>query len=217
MKIIPHFISAAFILSCLAGQPATANLIQETDPNFGPNSLTVDTSSGLAWLNLNASVGLSYQQVLADTQAGGIFGGFRFATDPEILALYASAGFSTGYFPASNQAIPGLISLLGPTSFQYGRGQLVGISGTAQNGLQMVPEVGFVGLNGVPSYYVSGVPGATLAYGDNTSFPGVGSWLVCNVPETADPATYVLAAGSLAGFVLLQKRGKIRSRALFKE
>src|SRR6516165_3756551 len=105
MKALVRIIPMVFASIWLAGAPAKANLIPATNPSFGANSLTIDTGTGIAWLNLTASAGLSYQQVLADTQPGGIFYGFRFATDQEVLNLYSSAGFTTGFYPSSSQPI----------------------------------------------------------------------------------------------------------------
>src|ERR1039457_3030873 len=113
MKMTHHTTLAALVLLLLTGLPAKANLMEATDPRFGPNSLTMDTTTRLAWLDLTASAGLPYQQVLADTQPGGIFSGFRFATAPEVLNLYPSAGIpGIGYYPLSTPPILTLISLI---------------------------------------------------------------------------------------------------------
>ena len=70
MKTIHPIVLAALVSLLLTGLPAKGNLIQASDPRFGLNSLTIDTGTGLGWLNLAASAGLSYQQVLADTTTG---------------------------------------------------------------------------------------------------------------------------------------------------
>jgi hypothetical protein len=206
MKALPRIIPMVFASIWLAGMSAKANLIQATDPSFGANSLTIDTSSGLGWLNLTASAGLSYQQVQADTQPGGIFYGFRFATAQEVLNLYSSAGFSTGNYPSATQPILLFLSMIGATSYQDGNPETFGISGTALEGLQIVPGVDFFYNSGVPTYGVTGVPGSTLAYGPGTAYPTVGSWLVEDVPEKADPIIYVLAAGAVAAIVSWHRR-----------
>jgi hypothetical protein len=211
MNALPRIIPMVFASIWLAGMPAKANLIQATDPSFGANSLTIDTSSGLGWLNLTASAGLSYNQVLADTQPGGIFYGFRFATAQEVLNLYSSAGFSTGNYPSATSPILLFLSMIGATSSQDGNPETFGISGTALEGFQIVSGVDFFYNSGVPMYDVTGVPGSTLAYGPGTAYPTVGSWLVQDVPETADPIIYVLAAGALAGFVVWQRRESSRA------
>jgi len=106
---------------------ATAALVQATDPRFGPNSLTIDTSTQLAWLDLTASAALSYNQVLVDTAPGGIFSGYRFATVPEVLQLYGSRVLTTSeffdtahYYPVSSPSIQTLFSLVGTSGTFYG-------------------------------------------------------------------------------------------------
>src|SRR5450756_2195430 len=180
----------ATLISLLAvGLPAPANLIQTTDPSFGLNSLTIDTTTGLTWLDLTASAGLSYQQVLTATLPGGIFSGFRYATGPEVISLYTDAGIpGVGYYSASNPAITSFISLVGATSSQDGHPETFGISGTSDgSGSQFVPGIDFFYNTGVPTYQVTGIPGqgGDLSYGVTTSFPTVGSWLVA-VPETGE-------------------------------
>ena len=217
MRMIHHTTLAALVSLLLTGLPAKANLIEANDPRFGLNSLTVDTTTGLAWLDLTASAGLSYQQVLADTQPGGIFSGFRFAKAPEVLTLYASAGIpGPGNYPGSvpgDQAILNLISLVGATSFQDGNPETLGISGTSETFGRVVPGLDFLYVSGVPTYAVTGVPGQTLVYGETTSFPTVGSWLVSPVPESADSSIYVLAVAGLIGFAFLQRHQKNAARA----
>lgn len=206
MKTIHLSTLAAVALLWLSGLPARANLIQADDPQFGANSLTIDTTSGLAWLDLTASAGLSYQQTLADTQPGGIFSGFRFATAQEVLTLYTAADIpGTGYFPAATQSILSLIDLIGATTFQDGHPEAIGISGTADSGGRVVPLIDFLYVDGVPTYDVSGVP-PSLIYGENTSASGVGNWLVYQIPESPDPSIYVLAAIGLIAFTLLQRQ-----------
>lgn len=70
MKTIRPISLAATILLFLEALPAEALLYQTGDPTFGPDSVTVDTSTGLGWLRLTETTGLSYDTVLAETQPG---------------------------------------------------------------------------------------------------------------------------------------------------
>jgi hypothetical protein len=211
MKTIKQKILVTLASLLVAGLPAKANLIQATDPSFGLNSLTIDTATGLGWLDLTASVGLSYQQVLADTQPGGIYSGFRFATAQEVLNLYADAGIpGTGYYSLSTSSIQSLISLLGATGLINGLPGFIGLSATsASSGGQDAPAIYGTGVNGTEVYWVNGGGagyGGGTAYGVTTSDPALGSWLVSNVPESADASIYILAAASLIGFRYLLRR-----------
>jgi hypothetical protein len=209
MKMIHHTTLAALVLLLLPGLPAKANLMEATDPRFGLNSLTIDTMTGLAWLDLTASAGLSYQQVLADTQPGGIFSGFRFATAPEVLNLYTSAGIpGIGYYPLSTPPILTLISLIGATGTINGEPGLLGLSATAASfDSQYAPAIYATGVSGIQEYWVNGggYNSGGTSYGVTTSYPELGSWLVSSVPESSDASIYVLAAAGLIGFAFLQR------------
>ncbi|MBV8096227.1 MAG: hypothetical protein JO110_23925 [Acetobacteraceae bacterium] len=74
-------------LSVLANPSAKATLIQTSDPQFGADSGTLDTNTGLEWLKVTFSQGLSANQVLAQLGAGGTFSGFRYATRAEFSGL----------------------------------------------------------------------------------------------------------------------------------
>src|SRR4051812_28620374 len=74
----------------VTGGPARSALILENDPVFGPNSLVLDTSTGLEWLNLGFSANLSPVEVLAQLQPGKKFSGFRYTTYSEFGSLTSS-------------------------------------------------------------------------------------------------------------------------------
>jgi hypothetical protein len=178
-----------------------AELIKESDPHFGPNALTVDRSTGLGWLNLSFSAGLSYDVARAATQTGGAFSGFRIARANEVLTLYQSAGFfGPAWFPEGgpfDEAIKSLISFLGPTAFQEGRPEILGICDTSTNpGSHLVPGLDISFQAPSYGYSVTGGTFGTLSYGDTTSDPAVGVWLVTPVPE---PSVLTL---SLVGAVM---------------
>lgn len=190
----------------LVGFPAQAALIQGTDPRFGPNSLTIDTSTELGWLNLTESAGLSYNQVLSDTAPGGIFSGYRFATVDEVLGLYSSAGIpGPGYYSLGNPSIQSLISLVGPTGTAQGWPQVLGITGSSvlptQNSSQYTAGIYASGLNGALDYLVT-APG-TAEFGRDYGTPDTGSWLVMQVPE---PGVSLILAAGLIGFAVVKRK-----------
>ena len=178
-----------------------ADLLQASDAHYGADSITIDTASGLAWLDLPFSSGLSYEQALLATAPGGEFAGFRPATAAEVLSLYSDAGIAgTGWVPETSpslQPILSLIHLVGSTSWQDGNPETLGISGTLGEGVRVVPGLDFAYRDEVPGYWVTGIPGQTLGYGDSTAFPTVGVWLVSSIPE---PQPWLI--GSLGGVLL---------------
>jgi len=187
VKMIHHTILAALASVSLAGLPAKADLLQADHPLFGADSLTVDTTTGLGWLDLSFSVNLSYLQAEAETQPSANFAGFRHATVPEVLSLFNSAGFGEGVFSqssASFQKVEALISLIGVTD---PAGYAIGIAGPSAK----VPYITFY--ESPPTYRVDA---SSLTYGLDTHYSTVGNWLVL-VPE---PSTHMLliAGGVLA-------------------
>ena len=198
----------------MAALSAKAALYLTNDANFGPNSITVDTSSGLGWLNVSEAAGLSYQQVLSDTHTGGMFSGFRFATEQEVLHLYSSAGLTPSaygdpahYYPASSPEIQTFFSLLGTTGTINGLPGIVALSGTSPDGGfgYITPTV--YGWDYAQQYWVNGGrgPGST-EYGATFSYPTISSWLVESVPEPSAAALLVLAAAAWLGYKLSARR-----------
>lgn len=102
-------------IAMLAGSPARSALIDQ-----GPT--TRDSISGLEWLDITSTAGMSYSAVLASSFVTAE--GFRFATEAEVRQLFVSAGgngSSDGTILASNTApVQQLLQLLGCTSYLAG-------------------------------------------------------------------------------------------------
>jgi hypothetical protein len=200
----------AICVSLVALLPVKADLLPQDNARFGVTSLTLDTRTGLAWLDLPLTAGLSYQQVITSTQPGGAFDGFRYATSQEVLDLYASAGIpSPGDYPESSpvtQSILSLISLVGATSSQDGRPETFGISGTPNFGGRDKPGFDFFLSAGIPEYEVTAGGQFGNQVGETFGSPLTGSWLV-QIPE---PSSVLLGTGGalilLLGFVKRARR-----------
>jgi hypothetical protein len=202
MKMNQNVICAGLLTVLLVGWTARADLFQENDPQFGANSLTYDSRTGLTWLDLTFSQGLSFTQTLAAMEPGGQLNGFRYATTAEVFSLFNSAGFKQGFITLSNpgfEDINPLISLIGSTSAD-GTG---GITGTlVDSGSEPAAELSYISfLPATDEYYVVATSGNT-AYGLNTSENSIGNWLVA-VPE---PSTYALILAGGAWTLLLPGR-----------
>ena len=71
----------------LQPRPSLAVLISADDPVFGVGSLTVDTDTGLEWLDIPITVNLSVDDILGG--AGGyVANGFRYATGIETRTFF---------------------------------------------------------------------------------------------------------------------------------
>jgi hypothetical protein len=66
--------------------------LQSRDSEYGPATITRDTSSGLDWLDLTVTTNRSFNDISAQLGVGGQFEGFRYATTAEISAMWTSAG-----------------------------------------------------------------------------------------------------------------------------
>jgi hypothetical protein len=71
---------------------AQAALIELDHPVFGSASLTMDTDTGLQWLDITETVNLSFDAISLQLGPGGQFVGFRHATVAELVSLWNAAG-----------------------------------------------------------------------------------------------------------------------------
>ncbi|MCP4004353.1 MAG: hypothetical protein GY725_09170 [bacterium] len=85
---LPSFMMTCLVLMAgLLPLPAFAVLETATDINFGANSLTRDTATGLDWLDVPYSTGRAYTDISGKFGAGQEFEGYRFATISEVITL----------------------------------------------------------------------------------------------------------------------------------
>lgn len=200
-------ISVVLFATLSVSVPARAGLYETNSAQFGANSLTFDSQTGLTWLDLQYSAGLSYQQALADTAPGGIFYGFRFATEQEVLGLFASAGIqTTTYYYPNDPVATGFLSLIGSSGTINGYPAALANSGTpVSGGLVIAPSFYVTGFFGSPpNAYVYSFSDGTK-YGLDTSYPDLADWLVA-IPE---PRTFAIAGLGIALFAISRRKGSL--------
>ena len=150
------------------------------DSRFGPGTLTLDSATGLQWLDLPLTVSLNYYDMEAQLGSGGTFAGFRHATTAEVLNLWVDAGIpyiGVGMSTAQQQAnfgpVTALENLIGLTS----------VDNLFTTG--MTSDFNAPGVSQRPILYSTG-PGLSQAsvseWGSSASSANVGNWLV-QVPE----------------------------------
>jgi hypothetical protein len=83
MKNIGLLIAVATLFSSVAN----AELISTDWKVAGDGYSTLDTVSGLEWLDLSLTKGMSYSAVETQIDAGGSFEGWRLPTEAEVIAL----------------------------------------------------------------------------------------------------------------------------------
>lgn len=55
----------------------------------------IDTTTGLEWLRLTSTAGLSYNQVIAQLGSNPAFSGYAYASGAQVVTLMSNLGFST--------------------------------------------------------------------------------------------------------------------------
>ena len=81
----------ALILSAVSSGVSAA-LISADWQTTGDNLITLDTVTGLQWLDLTETYGAQFSSVNTELEAGGQFAGFRYATDAEVINFWSNFG-----------------------------------------------------------------------------------------------------------------------------
>jgi hypothetical protein len=194
-------LSLPLVMLALAASPAQAILVSQSDTVFGAESVTLDTGTGLEWLDVDRSVNRSFNEVSGQLGTGGDFQGWRYATGAEVLNLIVS-----NTLPLAGSSSPGsldipsasiFIDTLGPTlidqilippgdfaSNAFGvigvfAGTLPGEYGLGSVTADGVTETGVFGpLFQFAQFGVADNAGASPFEDADTQFADRGSWLV---------------------------------------
>ena len=200
MKIM-RLLGLAFFL-CLS-LSANGALISTDDAAFGVGSTTTDTESGLEWLDLTFSTGLSYDQITLQTVVGGTFEGFRLALVSDVRGLFDAAGLPTVTSDTNDfGAVNALIDLIGSTSSQGGFLESLGVTGSPGGpGSHLRAGLDFFIGNGQPLYRVNLGSGAQ---GDTAAFDSFGGWLVRDARPVSEPGAILLLLSGLLALVTVR-------------
>ena len=199
------------IVLCATAAPVRATLVPVDEPRFGPAALVLDTRTGLEWLSLTHSIGLSPAQVLAELLPGGRFAGFRYASHAEFGAL------TTDFFAApvcclrllDEATTQAFARLFGPTftdaDLSESRPGIDGYFGFLRDGR---------GDGAAGRFFHEASLGRVSGVYDQSSFtirsPGSfrrGSYLVQSVSEPASISLLIASLLGVAAGALPRKRG----------
>lgn len=216
-------VASAFIITLAYGVSNVGAILISSDSTFGADTITQDTDTGLQWLDVPLSTAYTYGETLDELQSGGIFDGYRLATEDEVLTLWGNSGINTGLlgsFVSENyEPIVDLMSFVGVTSHNGNLGDGISFDytyGNFDNGIvygEPVEEgtwITLAGISAVPfqesNYDLTGRASfGTVPFGnDNTRH---GSWLVAptSVPE---PSIIILFATGLIGLGFTRRRAR---------
>ncbi len=203
----PALLASAALLALLA-TPARA-AVQLADGNLGLNSLVFDTTTGLHWLRIGFTLGMSYTGVAAQLGTGGSFAGYRYATASEAETLFEDFGVIAGEVNGGSFAnlaspVASMLSLLGT-------GDTVNLT---QETYALTAEVPSAGSHHLVYYATVGNGSAGFVLNDPSgSLPDsatqvnvwgpISSLLVLDVPE---PGSAVLLLSGLAALVAGRRR-----------
>lgn len=220
----------------LATAPAQATLVSQSDVVFGADSVTLDTGTGLRWLDVDISVNRSFNDVSGQFGAGGDFEGWRYATGAEVLNLIVSNTVPLAGSPTPGSLTVGsasdFIVTLGPTFIESvlvsptTQSNVFGVTGIYAGNLPGEYGLGSVGLDGVTDTGVIGplFQNAQFGVADNvgaspfedadSQFDDRGSWLVFDdnvTVEMSEPGVLEIFGIVIAGIAFSRRpRGKYR-------
>ncbi len=193
----------------LLAERASAQL-SEVDlvPGSGDAKVTLDAATGLSWLDLPETTNLSVPEILSGA-GGWVEDGWRYATAPEICALFAAYAL----------AVPDCGSAQGGLTTGDVLSAIQGFLGLTADGGVLGSRVtnGFYEDSGDPTlvgvalltYSVSFNWSGSLVQSDASlpnAFPNVGHWLV--VPEPSGELVQIAALGFV---ILLARRSRHRN------
>ncbi len=162
---------------------------------------TLDTDSGLRWLDLTGTANRSFTDISGQLGLGGEFEGYRYASSAEVQSFIANAGiigFQNGFNDFNFQPISDLLNLLG--------GPLSQSTFTTQSG-GITSDISLPGLRNSINLIIneSALTGATGTFSISLTqtFSSMGSWLVQPVPI---PPTVWLFGSGLLGLIGIARK-----------
>lgn len=216
-----RFLVVWALILCLTITQVNAALIAVTDNTSpgGVNNVTHDTVTGLEWLDLTASGGISYDDITLQFAVSGTFEGWRHATRAEVQNLFVnSANLILGSQSVVDPLAVQFMGLLEVTQFSqndyyatrglYNDGATgidFGLSGSAFVFYRLMKTT----TNPFGGVIVLQTPLTEVSILDDQPFPksivppsSTGHWLVRAAP-IPEPATIVLF---VFGSLILQRR-----------
>ena len=197
--------ATALILS----SSVNAALISEDLNTLSDGLITRDTTSGLRWLDLTETRGLSYNYVNSQFGSDGLYEGWRMATPAEVVGLWLNFNIdlSAGAYSYGNGIIDPNIQLatevIGETYHPAGLNLYTGVHGWVKDNF-LITAVGTYSYNNSTNNYFPLRHDTVSGYGGITD-PTSGVYVVSTVP--VPPAVWLFGSG-LLGLIGVARRKK---------
>lgn len=198
----------------MAWGAAHASLVEQDLLVAGDGLVTLDTATGLEWLDLTATQGLSVDKVLAGS-GGWVDRGFEYAGFSQIGRLLHDAGFSPSiddfYYLRSNSLVsdfPSAIAFVNDFGSTLGSAQSIGFIAPFNCDYhdQATTCTDYVRIAASRSQDAGFVGADDGTFVTRAGQPYVGSFLIRAVPEPATSATLLAGLGLLAALARRWRR-----------
>ncbi len=204
--------TSLFIVFVLIASQASAAFITDNDPSITGTTrdgfnLTIDTDTGLKWLDINLAVNRSYADVSAQFGPGGDFEGYRHATASELLTFFGNHGVPVNdHVPGYDAFLKG-ITALELIGFTVNVTESIGYFDDTAN-----PDSGPIGRASITGFPVMPFgDGSGGSFVESGSYSGeasedIGHWLVAST-SMPEPSTYAaLASLALVGLAAYRRQ-----------
>jgi len=132
------------LVTLLFSRAVTSAVIDQDWQTSGDSKLLFDTATNMRWLDLSVTADMSHDTVVSNLGVGGLFEGWRLATQNEVLELWNHAGITNTervWVTYQYSEVNDLVTRLGPTTmFEEGLFNIATHTvGMVEGGLVLTP------------------------------------------------------------------------------